>query len=129
MKIAIDTNILLRIISNDDPIFVGKARNLIERYSTKEIFVSYGVIWETYCVLKSFYAYKLDRIYDALEDVLNTDEFSVENETAVRLALAKARKGQPFYDSLIGEIAAVKNLKTYTFDRGLKSNSSFVVVP
>ncbi|VAX37537.1 hypothetical protein MNBD_UNCLBAC01-1934, partial [hydrothermal vent metagenome] len=104
MKIAIDTNILVRIISNDDKSLVNKAKTLIKKHSTKEIFISYGVIWETYCVLKSFYKSKVDQIMDAFENILNADEFYVENEMAVRLALNKAKRGQPFYDSLIGEI-------------------------
>ncbi|MCR4336867.1 MAG: PIN domain-containing protein [Candidatus Omnitrophica bacterium] len=128
MKIAIDTNILIRLISNDDKKLVEKARNLIKKYGSEEIFISYGVIWETYCVLRSFYENKDEQILGALENILNADEFYIENETAVRLALAKAKKGQPFYDSLIGEMGALRNVKTYTFDKGLSTNKNFVVI-
>ncbi len=83
---------------------------------------------ENYCVLKSFYAKKIDLILDAIEKILNADEFYVENETAVRLALNKAKKGHPFYDSLIGEIGALRNIKTHTFDKNFKKNKNFVVI-
>lgn len=128
MKAALDTNILLRLLTADNEAALRKAQQLVSAFSSKELFVSYGVLTEVYFVLTSRYKWEPSLIFNALESVLNTDQFSVENETAVRLALAKARKGQPFYDSLIGEIAAVKNLKTYTFDQKLKTNSSFVVI-
>ncbi len=128
MKIAIDTNILVRLISTDNKALVDKVKNLIKKYSTKEIFISYGVIWETYYVLKSFYQKKEGMILDALENILNADEFIIENEVAVRLALTKARRGHPFYDALIGEVGALRNVKTYTLDKGLRDNKNFVVI-
>lgn len=128
MKAAIDTNILVRIISNDQPALVKKANVFIKKFGANEIFVAYGVIWETYYVLKHFYALKADVLLDVIEDIMNVDEFFIENDRALRLAIAKARKGVAFYDALIGEIGALKNVKTYTFDKGLRKNSSFVVL-
>ncbi len=59
MKIAIDTNVLVRLISNDNKILVTKSKNLIKKYSTKEIFISYGVIWKTIVFSKVFTQKKL----------------------------------------------------------------------
>ena len=55
-------------------------------------------------------------------------KIAFEHETAIRQAIVKSRKGFGFNDSLIGEIAAAKNVRTLTFDQGLKSNNSFEVM-
>jgi predicted nucleic-acid-binding protein len=128
MKAAIDTNILIRLLTADNKGLLQKAESFISKHSTKEIFIAYGVILEAYFVLKTHYKWENPIILDAIEHVLNADEFSVENDTAIRLAIAKARKGQPFFDSVIGEIGATRNLKTYTFDKKLNKNSAFSVV-
>ena len=128
MKIAIDTNILIRILTADNKTLLQKSEKLIAKYSTKEIFIAYGVILEIHFVLKSFYKWEVALILDAIEHILNANEFQIENEIAVRLAVIKAKKGLPFCDSLIGEIGALKNLKTYTFDKGLKKSSTFTLM-
>lgn len=128
MKVAIDTNILLRLLVADNKILLEKATSLISKYSFKEIYISSTVILEIFYVLKSVYEWPIDKILDAIESILNSEEFSVDDEIAIRLALVKARKKQPFYDSFIGETGALKNLKTYTFDKKFKNDKSFIVI-
>ena len=126
MKTAIDTNILIRLLTADNKSLLQKAERLISNHSTNEIFIAYGVILETYFVLKSFYKWENGVILDALQHILNADEFHVEHEAALHLAITKARKDQSFYDAVIGEVGAVRNLKTYTFDKRLKKNSILI---
>jgi predicted nucleic-acid-binding protein len=128
IKAAIDTNILVRLISNDNAVLVSKARGIIKPYSAGEIFVGYAVIWETYCVLRTCYSQKDERILQSIDDIINVDQFFIENDTAVRTALARAKEGAPFYDTLIGEVAALRNVKTCTFDKALRNNRNFIVV-
>ncbi|MBI3314320.1 MAG: PIN domain-containing protein [Candidatus Omnitrophica bacterium] len=128
MKIALDTNVLVRVITVDKEEMVSRARGLIKKYGPKEIFITYGVVLETYYVLKTFYGFDEKGTLGAIRDILNVEQFSFEHEIAVRLALSKAEKGFGFYDALIGEIAGSKNLKTCTFDKGLKNNKNFEVI-
>jgi len=128
MKIAVDTNILVRLVTHDDAELFRKVSKLVTKHSTKEIFVSYGTILELSYVLFKCYEWSKEDVADAVEQVLNADEFLVEHEMPLRLALAKFRKGFTFFDSAIGEVGAIKNLKTYTLDKKLKKNASFVVI-
>ena len=128
MKISIDTNVLIRLLTEDQPKLLKKAKNLVSQYSTKEIFISYAVIIETYFVLLTHYSWHKEQILQALMDIINTDEFFVEHQTAVYLAVIKCQKGMPFADALIGEVGTLRNLKTFTFDKALRDNINFEVI-
>jgi predicted nucleic-acid-binding protein len=125
MKIAVDTNVLVRIITQDDPIRVKKAYALIEHYGSREIFVCHGVLLETYFVLRKKYQLSKEEILEDFEELLKIPQFCFEYEPPVRLAISKAAKGYSFNDALIGEIGASRNLKTHTFDTELKDNKNF----
>ena len=62
MKISIDTNVLVRIITGDNEEMSSKAKGLVKRYGSKEIFIPYGVILETYYVLTKVYAFSKERL-------------------------------------------------------------------
>lgn len=129
MKIALDTNILVRMVAVDDELRVKKALALIERHGPREVFICYGVLIETYFVLTKRYALSCESVLNSFEALLKVPQFCFENETAVRLALSKCAKGYTFNDALIGEIGGARSLKTYTFDKGLKHNKNFEVIP
>ncbi len=125
MKIALDTNILIRIIALDDEQRVKKAIALIERYGSREIFICHGVLIETYFVLTKKYGLSKESVLNSFEELLKVPQFCFEYETSVRLAIAKCIKGFTFNDALFGEIGASRNLKTFTFDKGLRENKNF----
>ena len=125
MKIALDTNVLIRIITLDDELRVKKAIALIESFGPREVFVSYGVLVETYFVLIKKYGLTKEYVLSSFEDLLRVPQFCFEYESSVRQAIIKCGKGFSFNDALFGEIGASRNLKTYTFDKGLKDNKNF----
>jgi len=125
MKIALDTNILIRIIAIDDEIKVKKAIDLIEGYGSREVFICHGVLIETYFVLTKKYGLSKESVLNFFEELLKVPQLCFEYETSVRLAISKCAKGFSFNDALFGEIGASRNLKTYTFDKGLKENKNF----
>ena len=125
MKIAVDTNILIRIITLDDAARVKKVVSLIESYGPREIFVCHGVLIETYFVLTRKYDLSKEMVLNSFEELLKVPQLCFEYETSIRLAISKCAKGFSFNDALIGEIGASRNLKTYTFDTGLKDNKNF----
>jgi predicted nucleic-acid-binding protein len=128
MKIAFDTNMIVRMVTHDDEIRLKKIVEIIEEHNEKDIFICYGVLIEAYFVLTKIYEFTKEKTLNAFEDLLKIEQFAFEHETAIRLAIVKSRKGLEFYDSLIGEIGSTKNIKTKTFDKGLKSNNSFNVL-
>ena len=128
MKIAFDTNMIVRMLVHDDEMRLKKIVGIIEKHGKKDIFICYGTLIESYFVLTKIYDFTKEQTLAAFEDLLKIEQFSFEHETALRLAIAKSRKGFEFYDSLIGEIGSTRNIKTCTFDKKLKSNSSFNVL-
>ena len=128
MNIALDTNILVRVITGDNADMLAKAKNLIKKHGPKEIFVTYGVLLETLYVLRKVYGFSDEKALEAIKDLMKVEQFSFEHEMAVHLALSKSSKGHHFNDALFGEIAGMKHLKTYTFDKELKSNKNYEVL-
>ena len=128
MKIALDTNILIRLIALDDEPKVKKSIALIESYGPREIFVCHGVLIETYFVLTKKYGLSKESVLNSFEELLKVPQFCFEYETSIRLAITKCKKGFTFNDALFGEIGASRNLKTYTFDKGLKENQNFELI-
>jgi predicted nucleic-acid-binding protein len=128
MKSAFDTNILVRLIVNDDPQRAARAVEFIKRQDAKNIFVCYGVVLETFYVLKKVYGLSQADILAKIQDLLRIEQFYFEQEIPLRLALAKSAKGMGFYDALIGEIGVTRAVKTYTFDKDLKKDKNFLLL-
>jgi predicted nucleic-acid-binding protein len=128
MKIAFDTNMIVRMVTHDDEAHLKKIVGIIGEHDTKDIFICYGILIEAYFVLTKLYDFTKEKTLNAFEDLLRIEQFAFEHETAIRLAIVKSRKGFEFHDSLIGEIGSTKNIKTKTFDKGLKGNNSFDVL-
>lgn len=95
--LAIDTNLLVRIVANDDPEQVKRATGLFE---VEQIFIPKTVWLETEWVLR--YAYKLDSgtIVRALRAVAGLPNVTLENPVELALALDWFERGLGFADAL-----------------------------
>ena len=114
MTIAIDTNILVRLLVEDDPEQLKLAHQLIKRHDEQgAVFISAIVLLELYWVLQKYYQWSDENICDALEDIIRARQFYIENALAVKTAISRCRKNEAFSDALIGQIGASRNLKTY----------------
>ena len=94
--IAVDTNILVRLLTGDDPKQVMAARAVLLRDS---VWVAKTVILETAWVLGSLYAFDDAAIVDALTKFLGLDNVQAEDEPAVAAALALTAQGIDFADA------------------------------
>src|SRR5229473_4322027 len=94
--IGLDTNILVRYLTQDDPTQSPKAREIIERRLTEENpgFVSIVVMVETVWVLERAYRLPAHKIAAAVERVLQTDVLVIENEQEVFTAMIALKGGQ-----------------------------------
>ncbi|MBF0532003.1 MAG: PIN domain-containing protein [Candidatus Omnitrophica bacterium] len=129
MKLAVDTNVVLRAVLNDIPAMGEAARDTLSAYTNKDVFLSCVVLIEIFYVVHKYYKLPEKDTLDLIHGLLNDSAFQVEHEVAVRLALAKTQKGLPFIDTLIGEIGALRNLHTLTFDaKLLEKDKNFVPV-
>jgi len=119
--IGLDTNILVRYLTQDDPIQSEKARDVIERRLTDENpgFVSIVAMAEIVWVLERAYELTRDEIVSAVERILQTDVLVVEDEQEVFTAMIALQKGQGvFADALIAALGARRGCsRTLTFAR------------
>jgi predicted nucleic-acid-binding protein len=119
--IGLDTNILIRYLTQDDPIQSPKATETIERRLTekKPGFVSIVVMVETVWVLERTYRLGTNEIAAAVERMLQTDVLVVENEQEVFSAVIALKDGQgSFADAVIAALGTRAGCSyTLTFDQ------------
>ena len=87
--ISVDTNVLIRIITQDDSVQYKKAYRLFE---DSEIFISKTALLETEWVLRSNYSYESDRIYHAFKVILGLKNIIVEDAALSYLCIKKPRE-------------------------------------
>jgi predicted nucleic-acid-binding protein len=115
---AIDTNVLVRLITRDDERQVETA----EEFVSKGAWVSHLVLAETSRVLDSVYDRTPEQIAKAIGMLLDHKQLTIQDQDAVEAALEKFRKnkGMSFSDLLIVEIARKNgHLPLGSFDREL----------
>ena len=119
--IGLDSNILVRYLTQDDPIQSPKAIAIIERRLTEENpgFVCIVAMAETVWVLDRAYGLAMHEIAAAIERMLQTDVLVVENEQEVFTAMIALKEGHgSFADALIVALGArVGCSRTLTFDQ------------
>ena len=119
--IGLDTNILVRYLTQDDRIQSPKAREVFERRLSEEEpgFVSIVAMVETVWVLESAYRLTPHEIAGAVERMLQTDVLVVEHEQEVFTAMIALKDGQgSFADVVIAALGARMSCScTLTFDR------------
>jgi len=107
--IGLDTNILVRYLTQDDPIQSPKATKIIERRLTDEDpgFVSIVAMVETVWVLDRAYGLAAHEIAAAVERMLQTDVLVIENEQEVFTAMITLKEGRgSFADAVIAALGA-----------------------
>jgi predicted nucleic-acid-binding protein len=119
--IGLDTNILVRYLTQDDPVQSAKAAHIIERRLTEGNpgFVSVVTMVETVWVLDRAYGLSDEEIAAAVERILQTDVLVVENEQEVFTAMVALREGTgSFADAVIAGLGARAGCSyTLTFDQ------------
>lgn len=114
--LAVDTNVLVRLLARDDAAQVGAA----EAFISKGAWVSHLVLAETLWVLDSVYELPRAQIATAMEMMLNHKELSIQDADVVAAALDnyRRRSAADFSDCLVLEIARkAGHLPVGTFDR------------
>ena len=129
---GLDTNVLVRYLTDDDPVQSRRAADLITTVTTRgnRCFVSAIVLCEMAWVLRGLYEVSKADLVETLERMLATTQFVVGDKDLVRRALAAYRAGRAdFADYVIGELHAGEGCaKTVTFDRRLRGATGFQVI-
>jgi predicted nucleic-acid-binding protein len=116
---AADTNVLLRLLLDDDVEQARAARSF--QRSHAPLFVSHLVLAELAWVLVSGYRFSRERLHTLIEMVLDTDGFSVQDPSVVQAALVHHGASMAdFPDCLILAIAqSASAVPLASFDRKL----------
>ena len=115
---AVDTNVLVRLITRDDAKQVAAAERFVERGA----WVSHLVLAEAIWVLSAVYERDPATIGMAVEMLLNHEHLTLQDADAVTAALEHLRRRPAlgFSDCLVLEIARkAGHLPLGTFDRNL----------
>ena len=129
--IGLDTNILVRYLTQDDPHQSPQATEIIERRLSEETpgFVSIVAMVETVWVLERAYKLPARKIAAVVEGMLQTDVLVIENEQEVFTAMIALKEGHgSFADSLIAGLGTRAGCScTLTFDRQAARLSGFEI--
>ncbi len=130
--IAVDSNVLVRLLVADDPRQTAVARELLESSfaAGEDCFASDPVLCELEWVLDSCYRVPRARLLEMLQELAANPHFVFESRTVLRQALDAFAAGRgDFSDHLIGGKAQARQARvTYTFDRALSNAEGFVVL-
>jgi predicted nucleic-acid-binding protein len=127
--IALDTNILIRLLAKDDPAQMALAERLLQEAADagEPCFISDPVLCEVEWVLESSYQARRRDVLAAMQELLAGDLFVFEDREVLRQAVARYQESKAdFSDCLIGAKARAKGARTtYTFERVLTQEQGF----
>ena len=118
--IGLDTNVILRYVTQDDPVQSRIATKLMDKLSAEEPgYVSMILVVELVWVLQKSYNSGRQEIAAVVESLLRTKELTVERAELVSQAVRLFAEGRAdFADALIERCADAANCNyTLTFDK------------
>ncbi|MGC2111702.1 MAG: type II toxin-antitoxin system VapC family toxin [Candidatus Korobacteraceae bacterium] len=114
---AVDTNVLVRVITNDNKQQSARATAFLRKQD--RVFVAKTVILEVEWVLRTAYGFSRERVVEVLRDLLNAQNVEIEDELTVLQALDWCKRGMDFADSL--HLASAGPFRRFaTFDVALR---------
>jgi predicted nucleic-acid-binding protein len=130
--IGLDTNVLVRYLTEDDPHQARRASALIQTIARRgeKCFIGPIVLCELSWVLRGAYDVSKADLLLTLDRMLATSQFVIGDKDLVRAALDRHRAGRAdFADYLIGELHADEGCElTATFDRRLRGERRFQIL-
>jgi predicted nucleic-acid-binding protein len=126
--IGLDSNIILRAITGDDPVQSPLAQALLATLSSESPGVLNPVVLvETAWTLRGRHKYPRPQIIECIEKLLRSSAYQIVDRDAVSEALQIGKRHPiEFADALIGEINRLAGCATtMTFDEGASQTPSF----
>ena len=130
--IALDTNVLVRLLVEDDARQLRSAQTLLRQAQEAEetVLLTDILLCELAWVLDAAYGVPRERILAAVQMLLGDDRFCFEDRGLVERALTAYQQGRgDLSDSLLGLRAEKQGSRTtFTFDRGLRSEAELTLL-
>jgi predicted nucleic-acid-binding protein len=113
--LAVDTNMVVRLLTEDEPVHAARAREIFER---ETVLLVKTVLLETQWVLRSLYGFESSRIADSFAGLVALSNVVCEDLRCVTDAIEWMRNGMDFADAL--HLASSRPAGRFaTFDRKL----------
>lgn len=129
MITGLDTNVLVRYLTQDDPAQYQAALRLLNRKGAT-FFVPDLVLVEVDWVLSGVYAWTREEIAETFARLLNVHNLIFEDEGRIRGALKTVRLGADLADVLIAALCRERGCRDLaTFDLGLQKHFPKFAVP
>ena len=130
---ALDTNVLVRYLTQDEPKQAAIATEEIEQAAAKDekMLIQPLVLCELVWILETAYDFGKAEIVGILDQIVRTRQFEVTEKDMVWYALADYRQGKgDFSDYYLGRANERDGaVQTLTFDKALKASPRFRVLP
>jgi predicted nucleic-acid-binding protein len=130
--IGLDTNVLVRYLTQDDPAQSARANAFVEQQLSpaEPGIIGHIVLCEVSWVLSRAYGYNREQVADAIAALLTCREFMVESPDLGILALQDYRHGTAdFSDYLLGRAHQRPGARhTVTFDRKAAQAAQFTLL-
>jgi len=118
--VAVDTNVVIRLLTGDEPAQTARACAIFER---EAVLLAKTVILESEWVLRRLYRFGSDRIADAFVALVGLPDLVCEDAGAVADAIQWMRDGMDFADAL--HLASARPAGRFaTFDDKLAKRAS-----
>ena len=128
--VALDTNVIVRYIVQDDPLQAKAATRIFEKEITRDNrgFISCIALCETLWVLGRGYKQPKEKLVEVLSTILGIDNLEIEHRDLVRGALGDYRDGKAdFSDYLLARIGKDAGAcGTYSFDQNAQLHPLFM---
>jgi len=117
--IGVDTNILVRVLTKDDP---GQAKRAAKIMELNDVFIPKTVILETEWVLQHAYGIGKKAIVTGFQKMMGLPNVHVEDQQTVFQAVSWYESGLDFADA-IHLTSSMKAAKFVTFDKAFIKNA------
>jgi predicted nucleic-acid-binding protein len=120
--IAVDTNVVVRLLVADD---IAQARRARALFDQNTIWIGTTVILETEWVLRGAYKFSADEIHHALNQLFGLPHVTLGDQVLIVQALDRYKQGLDFADAL--HLAAASHAEGFaTFDRALRRSAGTI---
>jgi predicted nucleic-acid-binding protein len=113
--IAVDTNVMVRLLTEDDP---DQAKRAAKLFGENEIFIPKTVMLETEWVLRHAYGIDKNGILEAFQRLIGLSNIKMEDPQAMSVAVSWYGDGLDFADAL--HLGSSRDAEKFaTFDKSL----------
>ena len=117
----VDTNVLIRLVTNDVPTLREHAERIVTSCAPRELFIPDAVVSELFFVLhhNPLYRYSRNTICEMLDDLLSYPQLCITGSAEVAVDIARQHPKLDFTDCLLAAYAGRNTKNLVTFDKDL----------